>query len=54
MVEPGHRSAEQQAGERRHRQVGPGEARPLLSLPPINLQLGIVRVGTLSRLLWLR
>jgi hypothetical protein len=48
MVEPDHRSAEQQAGERPHRQVGLGTARaPLwLLIPP---QLGMVRVAERCR-----
>jgi len=48
MVEPDHRSAEQQAGERPHRQVGLGTARALLWVL-IPLQLGMVRVAERCR-----
>src|ERR1700757_5145395 len=48
MVEPDHRSAEQQAGERPHRQIGPGTARALLWVL-IPLQLGMVRVAERCR-----
>src|ERR1700756_4716464 len=48
MVEPDHRSAEQKAGERPHRQVGLGTARALLWVL-IPLQLGTVRVAERRR-----
>jgi hypothetical protein len=48
MVEPDHRSAEQQAGERPHRQVGLGTARALLWVL-IPLQLSMVRVAERCR-----
>jgi hypothetical protein len=48
MVEPDHRSAEQQAGERPHRQVGLGTARALLWVL-IPVQLGMVRVAERCR-----